>query len=157
MKRLFWLLLLTILLLAQVAYGAGTCTQATTKATNGNQITVTFTCTADSVAASYPDTAIATNTMAYLSGWYLDMVEINPGSTAPTANYDVYLLNANGTDILGGAGENRSATANETVVPRKSTSVALYGGMFHDGTLTLRISNNLVNSAVTVIKCIFTR
>jgi hypothetical protein len=55
-------------------------------------------------------------TLPATKGWLYRMVT-NPGSPAPTANYDIYLRDANGVDILGGAGENRHTTDSEQAFP----------------------------------------
>jgi hypothetical protein len=52
-----------------------------------------------------------------ITGW-IHEIETDPdGTTAPTAAYDITLINANGRDVAGGALANRSATATEIVKP----------------------------------------
>jgi hypothetical protein len=51
------------------------------------------------------------------------------GGTAPTALYDVTLVDANGVDYLGGTGANLSATV--------STQVRVAAPLLYDGTGTL--------------------
>ena len=48
-------------------------------------------------------------------GGYLTHVTTKPGDTAPTANYDITISMNGQNDILGGALNNRSATATEVV------------------------------------------
>jgi hypothetical protein len=47
----------------------------------------------------------------------LSKVVFNPGTAAPTDNYDVTLLDTNGVDVLQGLGANRDTANTETVVP----------------------------------------
>jgi hypothetical protein len=51
-------------------------------------------------------------------------VAFNPGSAAPTDNYDVTLSDADGIDVLAGQGANRDTTTSEHICP----GVALYDG-----------------------------
>ncbi len=48
-----------------------------------------------------------------INAWILK-VQTDPGSTAPTPSYDIDFDDANGEDIMGGALDNRSATATES-------------------------------------------
>ena len=63
----------------------------------------------------------------------LKRMTTDPGSTAPTSNYDVTLVDDAAYDILGGAGANRHASTTETVVPAVSG--------LHYGAATLTVSN----------------
>ena len=72
--------------------------------------------------------------------------ETNPGATAPTANYGVTLTNANGCDVLGGAGAGRSAAVTES-------GMCLQGAAYNparrvDSVLTFAAASNSVNSAI---------
>lgn len=49
-------------------------------------------------------------------------VATNPGSTSPTANYDIVLTDPSGIDVLQGSCADRSATANEAVAPMVASS-----------------------------------
>jgi len=64
---------------------------------------------------------------------------IDPGTTAPTANYDIAFNDEYGMDIFGGAMENRSATDEEQAVPLIGGA---YGSRYVCGQLTLSITNN---------------
>jgi hypothetical protein len=57
----------------------------------------------------------------------------DPGATAPTANYDITILDEDGIDVLVGAGADRSATATEQVL---GSSL----GIIFNTTLTLEIA-----------------
>lgn len=57
----------------------------------------------------------------------------NPSSTAPTANYDIWIYDKDGIDICGGNLMDRSATLTEQYIPDPPIHV--------DGELTLSIAN----------------
>lgn len=72
-------------------------------------------------------------TLAY-AGQAVSLVTIPAGGgSAPTTLYDITITDANGYDVMQGAGANRSSSATETAVPA-AFSVAF-------GTLTLNVSN----------------
>lgn len=78
-----------------------------------------------------------------LSGEILRVV-FNPGTPAPTANYDVVILDADGADVLGGLGANRHTTNTEQIAPVLETVVGAntYASrVVIDGPLTLQVSN----------------
>jgi hypothetical protein len=74
---------------------------------------------------SHTDGTVALPT-ATINGTIL-RVTTNPGSTAPTDNYDVTLLDEDGIDVLAGEGTDRDTTNSETFCP---------GVAFTDGTTT---------------------
>lgn len=49
-------------------------------------------------------------------------VSVDPGSTAPTALYDITLTNAEGVDLFGNGGANLSATVSSYFVPVATAS-----------------------------------
>lgn len=57
----------------------------------------------------------------------------NPGSAAPTDNYDVILNDADSCDVLGGEGADRDTTTSEQIIPKLGNS---YGPARVDSTLT---------------------
>ena len=76
-------------------------------------------------------------------------IETNPGGTAPTDQYDITLEDAEGLDILQGVGANRATATTEM-------AAIVFGTYFHpvidaSDTLTLKIANQSVNSALTKI------
>jgi hypothetical protein len=140
------------------AFGAGTCTQAITNfPTNTTtwQKVLTFTCTADAANATYPSTAISAANANNLKGWYLYKLITNPGSTAPTDNWDFTLSDGDGIDVLGGAGANRHTTTSQMIAPLLTTGVYFAQPVLD--AWTLAITGNSVNSAVIVIQAIFVR
>lgn len=80
---------------------------------------------------------------------YVFMVVTNPGSTAPTDNYDITLTDADGVDIMGGTLANRDEATSEQAVPAVATGI--YGGRYVYTAPTLNISNNSVNGATGTV------
>ena len=116
---------------------------------------LTFTCTASAANASFPVTTIDATTIARLKSYKLVEAQTNPGATAPQALYDITLTNADGIDLMGGKLANRSATASEAAAPEVAAGVPWPRPI--DGALTLTITGNNVNSAITVAKFYFER
>ena len=111
---------------------------------------ITATVTFDSGDGSFTPTALP-------AGWEGRLVAIrtNPdGTTAPTDQYDITLVDADGVDRLQGVGANRAtATSEEAPVVYSGTSIS--PPCVRGETLTLTIANNSVHSAVTVIRLVF--
>ena len=66
------------------------------------------------------------------------------GGVAPTALYDVTILNNDGFDVLGGKGAYRSGTLAEQIVsavPMGNGAIASIGPVAVHGTLELRVAN----------------
>ena len=70
-----------------------------------------------------------------LYGYLVAVDTIPSGVAAPTADYDVTIVDADGLDVLGGAGADRSATAKERAVHPTINPVVL------DGAHTVTIAN----------------
>lgn len=111
----------------------------------GNIRRIVFTCTADAADGSFPATAVSVKFEGRLVS-----LETNPGSTAPTDDYDIVLTDAHGLDVLRGAGGNRD-TANTEIAAVVFSSTSAHPMVDETDTLTLAISNNSVNSATVVI------
>lgn len=122
---------------------AGTITQAHVK--RGPIGVITLTCTGDASDGSFPETPLT----AKISGTIVAL-ETNPGSTAPTANYDIVLDDGDGIDVLGNAGADRHTSNSEKAAVAFGTYFGSPVGV--DDTLTLKITNNSVNSAIVVVK-----
>ena len=127
----------------------------------GRMIICTF--TADAAAATVPDLVIAEATGSYtehfkwVKGWYLRAIETDPGTTNPTALYDITITNSRGWDIAGAAVTNRSASLTQTITPRDSDGVA-YSPCWDDASgYTIAVANNAVNSATAAIRLFFSR
>lgn len=86
-------------------------------------------------------------------GFSLHSVVTDPGSPAPQDNYDITIEDADGIDILGGAGANRDTANTERALP-------LYGSVAApaplDGALTVKISGNNIPGAKGKIVLVFT-
>jgi len=90
-------------------------------------------------------TAFPTAAQKSLPGRSCVLATTNPGAVAPTAAYDIEILDALGVDIFGGALNNRSATANEQSQPLIGTS--FYGPRLVADQLSFKLTGNSVNSA----------
>ena len=136
---------------------AGTVTQTVTKTrfegTNVYYVDIAW--TASSSDGSVPDTAFNTAVMNKIEGSYLFLIKTIPGTTAPTANYDITLVDSDGLDVLQGAGNNRSATVIETAVPKQDTGQSIYGPVYVPLPLTFKLANNSVHSATGVARFCF--
>jgi hypothetical protein len=84
-------------------------------------------------------------------GWYLVQAETNPGTTAPTDNYDITLVSTGGIDIGCAKLMNRDETNTERVSVSSATLV--YPMVIDSFTFTL--SGNAVNGATGTLKLIF--
>lgn len=85
----------------------GTVTIAAETIPAGEKVTITWTSTSggEADASGIP-----------LNG-YVERVVTNPGSAAPTANYDIVIQDADGADILAAKGANRHTSSTEQIVP----------------------------------------
>lgn len=81
-------------------------------------------------------------------------VETDPGATAPTDDYDLYLYNDRGRDVMGGALLNRDTANTEITEPYIDSQ---YVTVPVQGKLWLQVANQAVNSAIVVIKIFFMR
>lgn len=135
----------TILLLALTAPlgAAGTCTQEHYPVGSVRKIVIA--CTADAANGSFPATVLTTK----FEGRLLAIVT-NPGSTAPTDDYDIAITDAEGLDVLKGVGANRD-TANTESAAILYSSTSVNPVVDESDTLTLAITNNSNNSATVVI------
>lgn len=116
----------------------------------GNIRSLVYTCTADASDGSYPETTLPT-----IEGRLLDLVT-NPGATPPTNAYDVAVNDQHGHDVLEGVGANRDGAApggaTTEKVPIVYSGTSLHPTVDEADTLTLAITGNSVNSAVTVVQ-----
>ena len=111
--------------------------------TIGNVRRINFSVVADAAAATIPDTVLPKFQGRLLA------LHTNPGATAPTANYDITLIDGDGLDRLQSVGLNRHTTSSEQV-PVVYTSTSVNPPVSVDETLTLTFANNAVNSAIIV-------
>lgn len=104
---------------------------------------LTFTCVGDSSDGSFPEQASDEKIYGFVT-----RAVTNPGTPAPTAEYDITVEDEAGCDIMGGELGNRSATVSQQAKPKVGNA---YDKVFVDGLLTLKITNNSVNSAAIVV------
>lgn len=99
---------------------------------------------ADASAATVPDTNVVLN-------GFVQKVVTNPGSTAPTANYDIAFGDPEDSalDALAGTLANRHTTTTEQVYPAIAGTVGTVSSfkIFLKGTYVFQLTNNAVNSA----------
>lgn len=97
--------------------------------------------TADASDGSVPDTVLPS-----FEGRIAELTT-NPGGTAPTDNYDLTVIDDEGIDRLQGLGANRD-TANSESVPIVYSGSTIHPPVGRYETLTLKLANNSVHSAV---------
>ena len=149
MKKFLALVALTLFIWVGSALGAGTITQTDVQI-YPNTRALTFTCTADASAHTYPVTASNVD----IDG-YVFLVVTNPsGVTAPTDAYDITLTDSDGVDVMGGELADRSDSNSEQAVPLID---GVFGSRFVKGPLTITITGNSVDSAVTVVTVFYYR
>ena len=99
---------------------------------------------ADAAAATVPDTSVVLN-------GFVQKIITNPGSTAPTANYDIAFGDPEDTalDALAGALANRHTTTTEQVYPAVAGTIGTVSSfkVLLKGTYLFQLTNNAVNSA----------
>jgi len=81
----------------------------------------------------------------YLKGRYCVLGVTDPGSTAPTAAYDIEILDEYSCDIFGGTLHDRSATATEQAFPL--LTAGYWNKRLITSVLSFALSNNSVNAA----------
>ena len=111
----------------------------------GNIRKIIATCVADAADASFPATVLPR-----IEGRLLALTT-NPGSPAPTANYDITLLNQHGADVLQGVGANRH-TSNTEQANVVITGTGTHPCVDESDTLTLTFANNAQNGAQVVVE-----
>jgi hypothetical protein len=142
MKRIF-LVLIAVLFMAATSYAAGSCVQTNWSGPGiKDRKIIELTCTGDGSIAAY-----SFNPWTFgVVGWYLYSVTTDPGSPAPTADYDITLL-VNGEDIAGSLLLDRSATLTQTVVIAPTT----LGYYLAKDTIAITFANNTANPSTIVL------
>ena len=139
MKRLFILALALALLLGVTTQAVGTVTVTTTTLSDLRMTKYSLAWVSDAAGA------VSGNALTLRAGALMQIKFIpDGGGTAPTALYDVTLVDANGLDYLGGTGANLSATV--------STQTRVAAPLIHDalGTLDLVVANAGISKGGTV-------
>jgi hypothetical protein len=96
------------------------------------------------------DGSIPTLDVAFGTDVELLELETNPGSTAPTDNYDITAIDPAGGDRIQGVGANRD-TANTEIAVIVYSGTSLHPVLKAGTPLTLTLANNIVNDATGTI------
>jgi hypothetical protein len=110
------------------------------------KVTITWACATG--AATITTTAFPADVQKNLEGRYCVLGTTNPGAVAPTTDYDIYILDALGVDIFGGALNDRHTSANEQSLPLLAPST--YGKRLVVDQLSFKLDGNSVNNAAGV-------
>lgn len=116
---------------------------------------LTFSWTADDTDGSVPTASISDTFLDKIRGMYITEGRTNPGSTAPTDNYDITITDEDGIDIMGGSLTNRDEANSEAVAPAIATG--LYWPRIITDNITFTLANNSVNSATGTCKLMLER
>lgn len=146
-----------ILSITSLASAAGTVTiTGQWVAMDQSMYEVTITWTGDASSGAVPDTAFGLGVMRDILGLYAGCAETDPGSTKPTDDYDITIVDEYGLDIYGGTLGNRDETSPEQTYP-KIVSPGIYGNRPVSNVLTFKLANNSVASATGTVKIIFSK
>jgi hypothetical protein len=90
---------------------------------------------------------------------YIVRVVTNPGTPAPTDNYDVTLGDEDGVEVMGGTLSNRDTTASEQSFPLlyDDGTDRVYGSPLINGPLTMEVIDNIVPFAAGDVVIYITR
>jgi hypothetical protein len=153
MKRFLWIsLILFVLLIPFMAWGAAGTVTCTTESINDEVGLITITWTADSGTAAVTNTVLSDasdNTITF-NAWVF-MAVSDPGTPSPTAAYDIYIDDENDCDIFAAELEDRSQTATEQAWVKVGSAYPAFG-RFVDGYLKFDVENNSTNSATGVVR-----
>lgn len=117
--------------------------------------TFTITWTGDAANGTVPNYTFTSADREFMKGYYIYAVQTNPG-TAPTDNYDMTILNADGLDIMGTALNDRDKSNTELAIPKCDGTNYCYP-LIDGGTLTLTVANNTDVSATCTLKIYLVR
>lgn len=158
MKRL--IITILSLLVAGNSWAAGTCVESGTNPTyiyHGNQVAgevITLLCTHhtdNSLSA-----AVAASTMAKLSGRYVVGIKSKPGTTAPTDNTDLSIVDSDSLSLIGVADNGLdfidATTTKETFFYNATEAVNIYKMPVAGEAWTISTANNAVASATFHLK-----
>ena len=153
MKRLRIIILATIfILLPAMCFAAGaSVTMTRTKAdvpysTGFQKVVIVW--VADDTSHLTPNTSFDVALVggsSPLKGWSCCLAVTDPGTTAPTADYDISIEDDYGADIFGGELVDRHTSSTEQAVPLMATGT--YIPRLVTGNLTFKVTGQLVNSA----------
>ena len=145
MKRIAFFVL-ALILLASPVLAASSMTATISKASPWLYVmTVTWT--------AHTDGSFTSTATPYFDGMVV-MAETNPGSTAPTANYDITLTSSDGVDVFGGSLANRHTSTSERAMPLQNGN---YTAVPVAGALTVGITGNSQSGATGTIKIYYVK
>lgn len=140
-------LLLALTLFTQFALAAGSVSVARKALPSAELVVITW-------VGDASDGSVPTKTVGLYG--YVEKVVTNPGSTAPTANYDIALGDPSDSalDALATALANRHTTTTEQVLPRIAGTIGTVSSFppFLSGDYTVAVTNNSVASASGTIE-----
>lgn len=146
MKKLSIVIILALFMVgsAVIAFAAGTVTPTRDMSKGRTAVQIlTFTWTADASDGSVPDTD-------FDAEGYVTLGVTNPGTPAPTDNYDIEVKDTHGNDVMGGALNDRDTANSEQAAPLAQDGLTPIW-RFVSGKLTFSLSGNSVNSATGVV------
>ena len=162
MKRFIAVLAILLCLASVSCFAAGSSvTYSSRQSLSGGETkTVTLAWIGDDGTGAVPTTSTNDITLpgttqtvtSWIQGYYLCDVEVNPGSVAPTALYDIAITDAGGASLSNGALDDLSATV--TQIRRMagySGADSWIGCQYITGPLTLTWTNTIVNSSTGTI------
>lgn len=138
------LLIITVLVFTVFAFAASTVTQTTSRlSSNVEMLTMAITADASGTVDVFQTTAF---------NGYIFMVTTDPGTPAPTNNYDIVFrdLHDGSLDIMGDALLNRNTASSEQVIPSIG-SQAIELGRYVDGGASVAITGNTASNAELTI------
>ena len=133
----------------------GSCTRTTRRSADGHVITLNW--TADS--SGDMTTGGTTGKAIFTAQGYLTHYQCSPGTTDPSDNYDVTLLDSDGLDVLRGQAVDQQNAAGQTYDTKyRSNTMNVDGGYlwFLNENLTLTI-DNAGNLGTGTVKFYFSR
>jgi len=145
MKKLFYAVILSILLVAIPVFGAGSITSAVS---GGSYIEVVWTGIAGSDYIEFVDAFGVTVTRFDI---YVVLVTTDPAGS-PTASYDITLVDESGVDIMGGELGDRHTSNSEQAMPYIGGG---YGPRKVTGTLQVVVTNQAEAAATSTIRIYF--
>ena len=149
-RGIFFAIILSVLLMATNLWAVDPSVVTVTYASINDEVsTITW-----SWKAKSDDGTVTSTACASFKGWVF-MATADPGSTPPQASYDIVLNDTDSVDIFGAELNNLSATVSAHAVPKIGS--AYYGPRFINGTLTMVLTGNNVNSATGTVKIYYYR
>lgn len=121
-------------------------------------LTITWACATG--AATIVATDTDNNISSRIFGWWAFMAVTDPGTTAPTDNYELVLNDAAGAKIFGGSTDACDTSNSETWIPLLAGTAGAdgnYGPRFISSAITFDITSNSNNGANGIAYVYFSR